>query len=581
MYVWVCSDVLGCNWYWPLTCGLLACRPRQWVDGSVHDNTMFVPGHPQAGPYECTGVDSATSENRWFSINCASLPDMKVCMIADSSPTLDPALGSSFSYDIYADASWFSDYMLDDATITDTYGGMQFVTITPTFSPSGDASTPGSYTLSYSGISYAGHIATGTMQFNVYASAGPFSCTLDSDGDSVMDCEDNCPHIANPGQLDGDSDGRGDDCDATASGYASECPQPYLFVEGECLFVLSTASDWASANADCPGGTLASVHSMAALQAAKALCSAAITSSQGSGIHCHMGLFGSNPSITWVDGTLTTFPDPFDPALGTSPWATGLDTVNSTAMCGYYKYTVADELGFEPCSSGANLHGVCSIVGDVTVTVLGADPFTLQQGTSFVDPGATATHTWRGSLAVGAPEADDQSNFDAQTLGSYTLVYTATSTAPGDGTVGIGTRMVHVVVNNERCDIDSDGDGVMNCFDNCWHIANPSQLDSDSNGIGNECDAGEFTAGDVPAHICPGDYVYFEGACYYYGTSSCSEGGLLASYHSSDPALLWTLCHASGANGMCEIGSRYSAMSGRYVRLGARLRACAAAGIGH
>ncbi len=37
--------------------------------------------------------------------------------------------------------------------------------------------------------------------------------SLDSDGDSIADCMDNCPTVANPGQEDAESDGVGDVCD--------------------------------------------------------------------------------------------------------------------------------------------------------------------------------------------------------------------------------------------------------------------------------------------------------------------------------------------------------------------------------
>lgn len=45
------------------------------------------------------------------------------------------------------------------------------------------------------------------------------SCIVDTDGDSVIDDEDNCPEIANAGQSDNDLDGHGDVCD--------NCPDTY------------------------------------------------------------------------------------------------------------------------------------------------------------------------------------------------------------------------------------------------------------------------------------------------------------------------------------------------------------------
>lgn len=36
---------------------------------------------------------------------------------------------------------------------------------------------------------------------------------------------------------------------------------------------------------------------------------------------------------------------------------------------------------------------------------------------------------------------------------------------------------------------DEDGDGVANAVDNCYEVANPSQLDADGDGCGNLCDA--------------------------------------------------------------------------------------------
>ena len=37
-------------------------------------------------------------------------------------------------------------------------------------------------------------------------------------------------------------------------------------------------------------------------------------------------------------------------------------------------------------------------------------------------------------------------------------------------------------------DIDSDGDGIMDCVDNCYLVENPDQLDTDGDGVGDACD---------------------------------------------------------------------------------------------
>ena len=45
--------------------------------------------------------------------------------------------------------------------------------------------------------------------------------------------------------------------------------------------------------------------------------------------------------------------------------------------------------------------------------------------------------------------------------------------------------------------LDTDGDGLLNPFDNCAMTINPTQLDADQDGYGNICDADLNNSGTV------------------------------------------------------------------------------------
>lgn len=49
----------------------------------------------------------------------------------------------------------------------------------------------------------------------------------------------------------------------------------------------------------------------------------------------------------------------------------------------------------------------------------------------------------------------------------------------------------------------SDGDGLQNSRDNCAEVPNSSQLDSDNDGIGDECDEDDDNDG-IPDYGSPG-----------------------------------------------------------------------------
>jgi len=62
-----------------------------------------------------------------------------------------------------------------------------------------------------------------------------------------------------------------------------------------------------------------------------------------------------------------------------------------------------------------------------------------------------------------------------------------------------GTASCVSAVDDDGCAIDVDGDGVPNGCDNCPLVANPSQADSDGNGVGDVC---EMPARTQPTGCC-------------------------------------------------------------------------------
>jgi hypothetical protein len=144
-------------------------------------------------------------------------------------------------------------------------------------------------------------------------------------------------------------------------------------------------------------------------------------------------LNGPNPMTVECHGTFT---DPgataSDACAGALP-ATVSGTVDPNTR-GTYTLVYSATDGFQSASVSRTVHVVDTTLP--VVTVLGANPITVDCHGTFTDPGATASDACAGPLSVTV-----SGTVDPNTAASYTLTYRAT-----DGTnIGSATRTVNVV----------------------------------------------------------------------------------------------------------------------------------------
>jgi predicted outer membrane repeat protein len=299
----------------------------------------------------------------------------------------------------------------------------------------------------------------------------------DPDGDLIAGCIDNCPNAANPSQVDGDADTFGDACDncpelASANqgdidgdGTGDACEAPQFLA-------------WAVESTDLPGGRIQTrlfavltgvtgtvLNSYAPLRQSGSLTSLA------SGSFNHVDLLtGNQPSST--SGT-------WNPTLvqagnvGLDSWVTVGGTVgdfgNSTAADPGWGASSWNQAGL-PSAAGWFNQNPPNLQGRVTVgsmrTPIGA--FTVAAGKH-----ATVSLEIGFNAGLGTP-----AQFNA-----------------GSFTIGNPTG-------------DWDGDGVANQSDNCPAVANSSQADCDSDGVGDACDGPDLNLNGVPDNCEPGPLVF-------------------------------------------------------------------------
>jgi hypothetical protein len=118
--------------------------------------------------------------------------------------------------------------------------------------------------------------------------------------------------------------------------------------------------------------------------------------------------------------------------------------VQSSVAFGDYEFEISDVVlsseSNQNIASEALLVGTITVAEDLTapvITLTGDNPMTIEVGSTFVDPGASATDDFDGNVTV-----TTSGTVDSNTVGTYTLTYTATDSS---GNTATTTRTVNVV----------------------------------------------------------------------------------------------------------------------------------------
>ena len=133
-----------------------------------------------------------------------------------------------------------------------------------------------------------------------------------------------------------------------------------------------------------------------------------------------------------------------------------------------------------PIGGGVDCNDISITSGNGTLTVSGLDgaPVTLFQ---------VFNSNWQTEFQCGSDcEATETVNLSAGTYHVYVKYYTS-----GWQLICQESETITITGGGNPCDNqggDTDGDGICDNIDNCSDVPNPNQVDSDGNGVGDECD---------------------------------------------------------------------------------------------
>ena len=358
----------------------------------------------------------------------------------------------------------------------------------------------------------------------------------DTDGDGVIDGQDNCPELANPDQNDCDGDGIGDLC-AIADGIASDCNENTIpdNCEDDCNFNGSPddcdIADGVSSDCDgngipdecdpdCNANGVADVCDIANGTSAD-------TNDNGVPDECEGEVFAINEIHADPDSTNGDANGDGNPNYSEDEFVEIVNMTSANIFIGGWeihdavglRHTIGPDVvlgqgcslvvfgGGEPLDFGGDFGG--AIIEVASTGYLG-----FNNGGDTVSLIDTAGNVVL-EVTYGSEGGDNQS------LTRYADVYGETfykhSTVASDGALFSPGTTVNGSSFGGDCgggDLpDADGDGVPDKFDNC-DLYNPNQDDCNENGIGDVCDIADGTSVDADGNGIPDECEVLASGAY-------------------------------------------------------------------